>query len=68
MGLGLVALVAGTWLGLVRLGVLLLPRPGPAIIAAHGPLMASAFLGTLISLERAIDVRRRIAFAVPTLP
>jgi hypothetical protein len=47
------ALLAGLWAGLVRLG-LALPPGHPAWVANHGPLMVSGFLGTLISLERAV--------------
>jgi hypothetical protein len=67
MGLALVALVIGTWIGLVKIGVPLSPRPGASLAAVHGPLMVSAFLGTLISVERAIGLRRRLVYAVPVL-
>ena len=61
--LGLVALVAGVAGGLVRLGA---PVAAPAAgIAWHGALMASAFFGTLIALERAVALGRRWAYAAP---
>ena len=62
----LLALLAGLWLGRLRLGwpwPLLLPRS----IAAHGPLMVSAFLGTVIGVERAVALGRRWAYAGPAL-
>ena len=57
------ALLAGMWAGLNRLGWALPPlRP-----AAHGPLMIAGFLGTVISLERVVAFRRRWAYAAPIL-
>ncbi len=47
------ALLAGLWAGLLRLGWQL-PPLSLALPANHGPLMISGFLGTLISLERAV--------------
>jgi hypothetical protein len=47
------ALLAGLWAGLLRLGWLL-PSLSLRLPAQHGPLMVSGFLGTLISLERAV--------------
>jgi len=49
---GLLALGGGLWAGLLRLP-LDLPTPHAALAGAHGPLMAGAFLGTVISVERA---------------
>lgn len=61
--LGVIALAAGTFGGLVRLGIAL---PAPAAgIAWHGVLMASAFFGTLIALERAVAIGRLWAYAAP---
>lgn len=66
VALGLVALLAALWAGLVRLGwdlpPLLQPLPG-----AHGPLMVSGFVGTLISLERAVALGRRWTYAAHLL-
>jgi len=59
------ALVLGLWTGLQRLG---LPLPGgEAIGAFHGALMIAGFLGTVISLERAVAVGRWWAYAAPCL-
>jgi hypothetical protein len=49
----LVALLAGLWAGLLRLG-LDLPPLHPALAAEHGPLLVLGFLGTQIGLERAV--------------
>jgi hypothetical protein len=62
--LGLGALLAGLWAGLLRLGWSV-PLPQPLLPAAHGPLMVSGFLGTLISLERAVALGRRWPMACP---
>ena len=64
--LGLGALLAGLWAGLLRLGWPV-PLLQPLLPAAHGPLMVSGFLGTLISLERAIALGRRWAYSVPSV-
>lgn len=66
MALGMVALLSGLWAGLLRLGW---ARPAlqPDLHAAHGPLMVCGFLGTLISLERAVALDRAWAFGVPAL-
>jgi hypothetical protein len=57
-------LLAGLWAGLVRVGWKLPPLQ-PALPLAHGPLMVSGFLGTLISLERAVALGRPAAYAIP---
>ena len=64
--LAILALLAGIWAGLLRLGWAW-PTWQPALAAAHGPLMVSAFLGTVIGLERAIALRRRAALLAPLL-
>lgn len=66
MALGLVALLAAAWAGLVRLGWGL-PPLRPTLPMGHGPLMISGFLGTLISLERAVALGRRWTYAAPLL-
>lgn len=66
MLLSLVALVAAGWSGLLRMGWDL-PALRPTLPMAHGPLMVSGFLGTLISLERAVALRDRRAYAAPLL-
>lgn len=66
MAPAMLALGAGLWAGLLRLGWPL-AVPGPALPMAHGPLMVCGFLGTLISLERAVALGRRWAYAAPAL-
>ena len=62
----LVCLLAGLWGGLLLLGL-----PVPTLLATtaeeHGTLMAFGFLGTVISLERAVALGRPWAFAAPAL-
>jgi hypothetical protein len=41
------------------------PIPEPAWVSAHGPMMVCGFLGTLISVERAVGLERRWAYAGP---
>jgi hypothetical protein len=68
MALAAFALLAGLWAGLIRLGWPL-PPLALRLPAQHGPLMVCGFLGTLISLERAValsqnqNVRRRYYLA-----
>ena len=64
LGLGMLALLAGLCGGLLRLGWGGAHVP-IALGIAHGPLMVCGFLGTLISLERAVALRRGWAYAVP---
>ncbi len=66
MGLAMVSLFAGMWAGLVRLGWML-PSGSLSLPAEHGPLMVSGFLGTLISLERAVAIGATWAYAAPAL-
>jgi len=58
------ALGFALWIGLVRLGWAL-PLPKSSQFVAHGPLMVCGFLGTLITLERAIAAGRRSAYLAP---
>jgi len=51
--LGMLALVAGVLAGLARLAVTV-PVSAAAQAGSHGALMIAAFLGTVISLERAV--------------
>ncbi len=61
------SLLAALWAGLIRLGWAL-PPLAPTLPAQHGPLMISGFLGTLISLERAVALaQRRPAFRLAYL-
>jgi len=64
LGVGAVALVAGLWAGLLRIGWAL---PHARLGVDHGPLMISGFFGTLIGLERAVALGRAWAYAVPVL-
>ena len=63
-------LLVALWAGLLRLG-LALPPVQVAWVPNHGPLMVSGFLGTLITLERAIALanvtRSRLPYAAPAL-
>lgn len=63
---GLLSLACGMWLGLVRLGWNL-PLPSQDLLIVHGPLMVCGFLGTLISLERAVGLGSRWGYAAPAL-
>ncbi len=66
LAIGLVSMAFGTWLGLVRLGWNL-PLPRQDQLIAHGPLMISGCLGTLISVERAVALGTRWGYAAPAL-
>ncbi|HWP48009.1 MAG TPA: hypothetical protein VNM22_12665 [Candidatus Limnocylindrales bacterium] len=66
MVLGIFSLLVGLGTGLVRLGWEL-PFLQPALLSAHGPLMVSGFLGTLIGLERAVALKHRWVYAAPLL-
>ncbi len=60
------SLVAALWAGLLRLGWNL-PWPTDRMALAHGPLMVQGFLGTLLSLERAVALESCWAYAAPAL-
>lgn len=62
----LLALLAGLYAGLVRVGWGLPPLP-PSLVAVHGPLMVGGFLGTLIGLERAVALGGRWNLLFPVL-
>jgi hypothetical protein len=64
VALGATALFAGLWGGLLRLG-LSVPGAGSDLGELHGPLMTLGFLGTLISLERAVALGRSWGYAAP---
>lgn len=66
MVLAMVALLTAMWGGLVRVGWQL-PPLSLALPAAHGPLMISGFLGTVIGLERAVALGRRWTYLAPLL-
>ena len=61
---GFVALALGVGAGLARMGWAF-PLPDPGLIAWHGPLMVAGFFGTVISLERAVALSARWAYAAP---
>jgi hypothetical protein len=64
----LLTLLIAAWAGLLRIGWALPATAGLA--AAHGPLMVSGFLGTLIGLERAVALAalgRRRTYLAPIL-
>src|SRR5512139_1196280 len=62
----IIALFAALWAALVRVGWKMPALPTP-IAGQHGALMISAFLGTLISLERAVALQKKWAYAAPAL-
>lgn len=66
MAAGMLSMACGAWLGLIRLGWAL-PLPWPDQLIAHGPLMVCGFLGTLISLERAVALGSTWGYAAPAL-
>ncbi len=64
LALGIASLFCGVWAGLLRFGWSL--PPGRAnLIELHGPLMVFGFLGTVISLERAVALRRPWGYLAP---
>jgi hypothetical protein len=64
--IGMLSMAGAAWLGLVRLGWNL-RLPWPDQLIAHGPLMVCGFLGTLVSLERAVALGARWGYAAPVL-
>ena len=62
----LITLLAALWAGLIRVGWHW-PVWQPMLPALHGPLMISGFLGALISLERAVAIRKPWTFVGPVL-
>lgn len=61
---GMVALVAGLWAGLLRLGWDI-PVISPDLPESHGPLMVACFLGVVIGLERAVALGHKWSYATP---
>ncbi len=59
-----VILIAALWSGLVHLGFPL-PTGGLSLNEGHGPMMILGFLGTLISLERAVALGAGWAYIGP---
>ncbi len=66
IALSMFALLAALWGGLLRLGWNA-PAMEPGLYMAHGPLMIGGFLGTLISLERAVALGESWSYAAPIL-
>jgi hypothetical protein len=66
MAASIIALLAALWAGVMRLGWSL-PPIQPGLYLAHGPLMVGGFLGTLISLERAVALGAGWSYAAPAL-
>lgn len=64
MAAGIMSMAYGTWLGLVRIGWNL-PLPAADALIGHGPLMVCGFLGTLISLERAVALGKPWGYVAP---
>lgn len=64
MAAAAVSLLTGLWAGLIRLG-LDMPTGRSGLAEAHGPLMALGFLGTFITLERAVALGAAWAYAAP---
>jgi hypothetical protein len=57
-------MAAGLWTGLTRLGIAL---PAARLAELHGALMICGFLGTVISLERAVALGGGWPYAAPLL-
>ncbi len=64
MFLGMLALLAGLWTGILRLGWNV-PEIKPGLLLFHGPLMICGFLGTVIGLERAVALDRPWGYLAP---
>lgn len=64
LALGALSLLAGVLAGLARLGWIV-PDAAASAAGWHGALMISAFLGTVISLERAVAIGRGWAYLAP---
>jgi hypothetical protein len=64
--LAILGLFAALWAGLTRLGWPL-PAIIPSLAMLHGPLMISGFLGTLITLERAVAIKQKWMYLPPLL-
>jgi hypothetical protein len=66
LAIAALAMAFGLWTGLQRLGVVALSdNLAPAEL--HGALMISGFLGTVISLERAVAIERWWAYGAPAV-
>jgi len=61
---GFISLIIGIYIGLARMGWNL-PLQTTAQLSLHAPLMVCGFLGTVISLERAVAIGQRWAYSAP---
>ena len=61
---GFFSLIIGVGSGLLRLGWNF-PLPSAELTSFHGPLMVCGFLGTVISMERAVAIGQRWAYLGP---
>ncbi len=66
LAMSMLALLTALRAGLLRLGWSL-PTIQPGLYVGHGPLMVCGFLGTLISLERAVALGEDWSYAAPML-
>lgn len=64
MLLAMASLIIGLLTGLQRMGWSL---PFTAAVANHGAIMVGGFIGTLITLEKIIPLKRKIVYALPVL-
>lgn len=64
LSFGVIALIVGVLAGLARLAVAV-PATAASYAGVHGALMIAAFLGTVISLERAVALARNWAYLAP---
>lgn len=62
--LAITSLIVGMWTGLTRLGLEIIHLNATA---HHGAIMVGGFLGTLISLEKAIPLQKKIYLAIPVV-
>lgn len=66
LAIAMVTLIFAGWAGLFRMGWAI-PPIQPMLSGAHGPLMISGFLGTVIGLERAVGLGLRWTYSSPIL-
>jgi hypothetical protein len=66
LALAILSMLAALWAGWIRLGWQW-PALQPTLPLAHGSLMVSGFLGTLIAVERAIALQKRWMYLAPLL-
>jgi hypothetical protein len=62
--LAMLSLLVGLWAGLNRIGWTMYALPS---IVHHGAIMAGGFLGTLISLEKIIPLKKKMLYSIPLL-